>query len=64
VDIDELQTKTNLPTKPETLNVLHHLTGTRMAEEASFQGQLLDSSKFQELFELTVAGSLRESTKL
>jgi hypothetical protein len=42
----------------------YHLTGTRVVEEASFQGQLLDSFKFQELFELTVAGSLRESTKL
>jgi hypothetical protein len=41
----------------------YHLTGTRMVEEASFQGQLLDS-KFQELFELTVAGSIREFTKL
>jgi hypothetical protein len=38
---------------------LYHLTGTRMVEEASFQGQLLDSFKFQELFELTVAGSFR-----
>jgi hypothetical protein len=38
----------------------YHLTGTRMVEEASFQGQLLDSFKF----ELTVAGSLRGSTKL